>query len=610
MQTTFIGSTLLLASAGVSFAAPAIESPPTDSLSETVVTATRSETASHKLATAATVYTRADIERLQVRTLPELLRGSTGVDIIQSGGYGQPSSVFIRGTNSSHVLVLIDGIKAGSVTAGITAFELLPIDQIERVEIIRGPQSSLYGSEAIGGVIQIFTRKGKASDAPRVQLEAGAGSFDSHRQSGQVSGGGQNSWYNLGVSNFESRGYNAQHSPYADTDRDGYRNTAVNARAGHRFDNSSELEAFFTRAEGLNLFDGYGADDVNRKRFVNQVVGTRFSYAVSDSWRSSLNLGQSRDEGSNYYPNHSFASSINTTRWNASWLNTLQLSKQHQAVLGTDYRVDEVEGSTAYDKRSRYDVGLFAELHSQVFSHHFINSSLRWDENQAFGDALTGSIGWRYNAAHGLSVFGNFGNAFKAPTFNDLYYPGFSNPSLKPEQSSSVEAGLAGSHGWGQWELRAYHTDIDQLIAYVWPLGVLNINKAQIDGIEAQLRSEWLGWQHQLQGNLISPINRETDSRLLRRADKTLSYDLSRRWGAVDLGGTVLAQSDRPDVDYDFNPTQVAGFVTVDLRTAYHVDKHWLLSAKLNNLLDKHYQTVSSYPMADRNVFFTIQYTH
>ena len=587
-----------------------------ESLDDLIVTATRSDTPKKELASAATVYTREDIERLQVRTLPELLKGSTGVDVVQQGGYGQPSSVFMRGTNSSHVLVLIDGVKAGSVTAGITAFELIPVEQIERVEIIRGPQSSLYGSEAIGGVIQIFTRKGKQTDKPSLSMEAGGGSYDTHREAGNVSGRWQNTWYNLGVSNIESNGFKPQViAPDGVANQGGYNNTAVNARVGHQFDNKAEVEAFFMRAEGVNQFVGYDTQDANHKLYVNQVVGTSLSKDLLDNWRSILRFGQTRDEGSNFLANNQFKSNLDSTRWNATWLNEIKLASDHKATLGTDYRVDEVDSSTQYNKTSRYDVGVFSELHSKLFDNHFINASLRWDQNQAFGDYVTGNLGWRFNWQHGLSAFASFGNAFKAPTFNDLYYPlprlwGGGNPNLKPEQSTSVETGVAGNHDWGNWELRAYHTNIDNLIAF-GATGMENINKAQIDGIEAEIGGDFLGWHHKLNGHLLSPRDRINNTRLLRRADKTLSYDVSRTLGSFDLGGTVMAQSDRLDMDYfSWEPTKVNGFVTLDFRTAYHIDKNWMISGKLNNVLDKHYQTVSNYNMADRNFFFSIHYNN
>jgi len=610
MQKLIFGSLLIT---GFNTQLYAQETP--QNLPDLVVTATRTETAKNQLAAAATVYTRKDIERLQAKTLPELLSGTTGIDMAQSGGYGKDTNIYMRGTNSDHVLVLIDGIKVGSVTSGTTPFQLIPLDQVERVEIIRGPQSSLYGSEAIGGVIQIFTRKGGREDKPSVTLDAGGGSYDTYRASGSVSGQWKNSWYTLGSSQFGSQGFNARQptpGPFGvnQPDKDGYLNTALNARLGHRFDNNAEVEAFFMRAEGKNEYDGTFQ---NKTEFVEQTVGTTAGMNIVENWRSILRLGQSRDDGDNFAPNGTFSSSFNSTRWNASWLNEVALSDDHQLVIGSDYRLDQVDGSTAYNESSRYDAGIFTELHSRILDNHFINASVRGDKNEAFGEQLTGNFGWRYNGGYGISPFASFGNAFKAPSFNQLYFPGFGNPSLKAEQSTSFEAGLAGDHDWLQWEVRAYHTNIDNLIVTVTnPITFLssaeNVGKAQIDGIEAEIGTQLMDWNSKLNMNLLSPKNRETNARLPRRAEKTLSYDLSRSFGQFDLGARVLAQADR--FDDALNKTKVAGYVTIDLRTAYHLNKNWMLSAKLNNLLDKQYQTINTYNTADRNFFLSIHYNN
>ena len=611
----FIASSLLLA--GFNTQSQAQENPTNNPLElpNMVVTATRTEVAKNKLAAAATVYTRKDIERLQVQTLPELLKGTSGIDVTQNGGYGKTTSVFLRGTNSDHVLVLIDGIKVGSVTLGTTPFQFIPIDQIERVEIIRGPQSSLYGSEAIGGVIQIFTRKGSNQDKPSVTLEAGGGSYDTYRVAGTVSGKWKNTWYTLGSSGFGSGGFNARQptpGPFGvdQPDNDGYDNAAVNARVGHRFENNAEVEAFFLRAEGKTEFDGNFS---NKTEFVDQVVGATGSMDIIENWRSTLRLGQSRDDSDNFAPNSSFSSKFNSTRWNASWLNQFTLSDEHQLIAGADYRLDEVDSSTTFAESSRYDVGVFTELHSQLWDGHFVNASVRWDENEAFGDQVTGNVGWRYNWNYGISLLANFGNAFKAPTFNQLYFPGFGNPNLKPEASTSFETGLAGSHDWGQWEIRAYHTDIDNLIVTVtnpitFQSSAENVDKAQIDGIEAEIGTQLMGWNGKLSMNLLSPENRTTNKRLPRRSDKTLAFDLSKSFGSVDLGANVLAQGER--FDNTQNTIKVAGYVTVDLRSAYHFNKNWMLNAKLNNLLDKNYQTVDTFNSAGRNFFVSIHYNN
>jgi vitamin B12 transporter len=583
-----------------------------------VVTATRSEVDKNQLATATTVYTRKDIERLQVQALPDLLKNAVGLDVTQNGGLGKTSSVFMRGTNSDHVLVLVDGIKFGSATLGTSPFEFIPIDQIERVEIIRGPKSSLYGSEAIGGVIQIFTRKGNTTKKPTVSLDVGGGSFHTHRVSGNVSGKVQNSWYSLGSSNLDSEGFSTrQPTTFYQPDHDGYRNTAVNARVGHHFGNSAEVEAFFIRTEGHNEFDSkYGADNMS---FVNQVAGASGSMDIVKDWRSTLRLGQSRDDNDNFNPNKSIDSFFNSTRWNASWLNEFIWTKEHKLIVGADYRQDQIASSTEYIEKSRFDAGVFSELHSRFFDDHFVNVSVRGDKNEAFGDYVTGNFGWRYNWNYGISPFASFGNAFKAPTMNDLYYKdqwgSHGDPTLSPEESKSFEIGLAGNQDWARWEVRAYHTNIDNLITWYTDKNTyisipVQTQKAQIDGVETEVNKEVAGWNNKLSFQALNSIDRETNLRLPTRADKILTYDLSHSFGNLDIGGNVLARSNSFDEDWKGNRTEVSGFVTLDLRSAYHFNKNWMLSAKLNNLLDKNYQTVNTYNTADRNFFVSVQYNN
>ncbi|MGZ4958969.1 MAG: TonB-dependent receptor domain-containing protein [Methylomonas sp.] len=609
----FLFSSLVLAAAGTSLPTQAAGNDESASLPDTVVTATRSETAKDELATATTVFARKDIEQLQVRTLPDLLKTAPGIDVTQNGGYGKTASVFMRGTNSDHVLVLIDGIKVGSVTLGTTPFELIPIEQIERVEIIRGPHSSLYGSEAVGGVIQIFTRKGKQTNTPNISLDAGAGSFDTFEGSGAASGKIGNSWYSLSASHLNSQGINARRN--ADPDRDGYFNTSLNARAGHHFANNAELEAFYLHSEGVTEFDGFQ----NKMDFLNDVVGLQGSLNFNENWRSTLRMGQSRDNNFNYGTNPLFNSRFDSTRWNVSWQNDLKLHENHQLVWGSDYRFDEVDSTVTFKKPDRYDLGIFGQMHSRLFDDHFMTASLRWDENEAFGDYVTGNFEWRYNLAYDISAFASFGNAFKAPTLNDLYYVDLfgshGDPNLKPEESTSFEAGLAGQQKWAKWEVRAYHTNIDNLITWLTdPNTFISVptqtQKAQIDGIEAEVSRDIFGWHNKLGMQLLHPQDRENNLRLPNRADAILTYDLSRSFGLVDLGANVLARGNSFAQDFLGNRKEVAGFATLDLRTAYHIDKHWMLSAKLNNLLDKDYQTVDTYNNAGRNFFFSIHYNN
>ena len=614
---------------------PQAEAP---ALPEMVVTATRTETAKNQLSAATTVYTRADIERLQAKTFPDLLRGAAGIDMVQTAGDGQLSSVFMRGTNSSHVLVLVDGIKIGSATLGQTTFEFIPIDQIERVEIVRGPQSSLYGSEAIGGVIQIFTRKGGQEEKPKFTLDAGGGNYSTLKSSGTVSGKWGDNWYTAGASHYNTQGFNSCQQNGScfggfgdEPDNEGYYNTAVNARAGHRFADKADVEGSFMRSQGRTEYDGF----FKKAKFINQVASLTGNLNVTDNWRTTLRLGQSFDINDYFLQAGTLDSSLETIRWNATWLNDIQIADDHQLILGTDYRLDVVDSNTQYTKNSRYDVGVFGELHSRIFDDHYINASLRWDNNEAFGDYVTGNFGWRFNWQYGLSAFANFGNAFKSPTFNELYFPSSSflnpgngktfiskgNSDLRPEQSTTFEVGLSGNHDWLQWEARAYHTDIDNLIAFgseeinsTTTVSLpKNINKAQIDGLEAEISTQIMGWNSKLSLNLLDPKDRATNARLLRRYQKSLNFDLSRSFGQFDVGVNVLAQGDRDDLDFSQFPAireKVPGYVTLDLRAAYHISKNWLVSAKLNNLLDKQYQLVHGFNTADRNFFVSIHYNN
>ena len=583
-------------------------------LPDMVVTATRMPMAKSHLDSAITVFTRDDIARLNINTLPELLRAAPGLHVVENGGYGKNASVFLRGTNSDHVLVLIDGIRAGSVTLGTTAFQFVPIDQIERVEIIRGPQSSKYGSEAIGGVIQIFTRQGsREGKTPHLELETGAGSYDTYRVAGTVSGKQQSVNYTLSSSFIDSQGFNARQAlpgpwGFDQPDRDGYRNAALNARLGYTLSPATQFEGFFLRAQGRTEFDGTFQD---KTEFVQQNVGFHLSSQFLDSWRSMLQFGQNRDDGDNFMPDGSWINRFNNTRWNVSWLNELQIAENHQLTLGADYRLDEIDSNERYIETTRYDVGVFAEWHGAIANDHRVNASLRWDNNEAFGDAVTGGLGWRYAWFEGLSLLANFGSAFKAPSFNWLYFPGFGNPALGPEYSLSVEAGVLGEYGWGNWELRAYHTKIDDLIAAVmdpvtFMFNAQNIGRAQIQGIEAILTTEWQDWRLQWSGSLMNPKALDSGARLPRRPERSLSFDLSRSFGRFDTGVLVLAQSDR--YDDPRNQVRVQGFVTLDWRAAYHFNDQWEIRAKLANLLDEDYQTAATFPSAGRNFFFSVHY--
>ena len=591
---------------GVCMCASVIRAAP---LEEIIVTGARIPLEAGKLPAAVTVFDRQDIEQRQVSSLPELLRGVAGVDVTLSGGYGKVAGVRMRGTESDHVLVLIDGVRVASATAGLTAFQHLPLTLIERIEIVRGPRASLWGSDALGGVIHIFTRKG-AGASPRFSLDAGAGSYDTFKVTGSLSGEYQGLDYSATVSRFDSRGIDARQPVPGffgvdQPDKDGYDNTSGQFRAGYNFGDSGRLEAFFMRAEGVTEYDGSFQDESD---FLQQVAGGLLSFAPVQNWNTSLRLSESGDETDNFSPSGNLSSRFDTRRRQLSWQNDISLLTDHILSFGVDYRDDRVAGSTDYALGSRDNTGVFGQYALNLHGHQLI-ASLRWDDYETLDSKTTGSVGWSYTWRESLRGYASFGTAYKAPNFNELFWPGFGNPALQPETAESWELGLEGEHQWFSWSVRGYHTDVEALIVTVFDgvsFAPQNVDEAQISGVEAEFSVQWIGWNALLAAEYLDPEDKTTGNRLARRAKQRLSFDLRRELDRFTFGGRVLAEGAR--FDNAANTIRVNGFATLDLSGEYRLNEQLTLRAKLANLFDKSCQTVNTYNSFERNFLVSLHY--
>jgi vitamin B12 transporter len=578
------------------------------------VTATRTAQTAQQSLAAVTVFDRAQIEQSQASSVPELLRKVPGVSFTNNGGPGKNTSLFMRGSESDHVLVLIDGIKIGSVSSGGATLQDLPLELIERIEVVRGPRSSLYGSEAIGGVIQIFTRKGAGAGA-KPFFSAGYGTHDSYNGSAGIAGGDGKGWYSLGLSGADSDGINVKSvggSGYED-DADGYRNLSAALSAGYRFDNGLELDANLLQAKSHNDFD-----QVNRKRTSgfhanadgeSRVFGTRARFSPLDPWLVTLQAGRSEDK-SDAFQDGAFYSRFDSRRDSASWQNDLSLAPGHTLSLGVDYQHDQVSGSTDYAEDSRDNTGTFAQYLGEVGRHDW-QLSLRHDDNQQFGQHDTGNLGYGYALSDELRAIISYGTAFKAPTFNELYYPGYGNPELDAETSRSLEVGLAGQHAWGHWSLNAFRTVIDDLIAYDSSImAPANVDAARIRGVELVLGSQLLGWDWNANYTLMEPENRSSGANdgneLARRAKQLFNLELDRRLGDFSVGASLHAEGQR--FDDLANQKELSGFATLDLRGEYRIDPEWRLQTRIANLLDADYETAQGYNQPGQALYFTVRY--
>lgn len=584
----------------------------TPQMSEVVVTATRTARTADETLAAVTVITREDIERQQARSVSDLFRGLPGVTVGNSGGRGKATSVFMRGTESDHVLVLIDGVKVGSATAGTAAFQDMPVDLIERVEVVRGPRSSLYGSEAIGGVIQIFTRRGGGELRP--YFSAGAGSDRTLRAAVGVSGGEERAWYSANLSRERTDGFNSCRVEAAgvggcftaEPDRDGYDNLSGSVRAGYRFDGGAELDVSWLRTRAESQFDG---SFQNYSESMQQTLGVRFAVSPMDHWRLTLAAGQSRDDADNF-KDAVFASRFDTERRNVSVQNDFGIGAAGMLSVGVNHQDDRVSSTTAYPVTQRDNSGVFAFYQGKAGEHDY-EVGLRSDDNEQFGTHGTGNLGWGYTFSDGLRATAAYGTAFKAPSFNELYFPFYGNSALEPETARTLEFGLAGVAAWGRWSANVFRTTVDDLIAYDSSIfAANNIDKARILGLETTLATRMMSWDLSGSLTLLDPENRSAGPNqgnvLPRRAEQVLRLDADRDLSAWRLGTTVVAEGRRYD---DLaNRNRLAGYVTVDLRAERALGRDWRVQGKLANLFDADYETARFYEQPGRSVFVTLTY--
>lgn len=578
-----------------------------------VVTATRTNQSIDDALSAVTIITRADIEARQATSVQELLTGEAGVQISNNGGLGKATALFLRGTDADQVLVLVDGVKLTSATLGTTAFEYLPVEEIERIEIVRGPRSSLYGSEAVGGVIQIFTRRGHGE--PQLTASAGGGSHNTENASAGFSGSTSGLSYSASSSYLGSDGYvSCRGTPVPpgggcftfDFTPDGFHNASQSARIGYDFSDTSNVEVTALRAQGGTRFAG---TFVNHESFVQQTAGVTGRWSPLSSLHLTIRAGQSRDEARddlNSVPQTRFDTLHSQGTLQADW----QLAPQHLLTLGTDAQRDSVASSVGYAVSSRRDIGGFLEYQGGFASERF-SISARHDDNEQFGGQATGSAAWSHRFAGGRRLTASFGSAFRAPTFNELYYPFFGNPALRPEHSRSAELGLDGSRGEAQWSLHTFETRVKDLIAFDSSFLPANIGTAVIRGAEGQLTARRAGSTLSFVITWLDPRNRtpgsaEGGNLLPRRARLSSRLELGHQWASVHFTARLNAVGRRFE---DLANTQrLGGYITLDLLGSFAPAQQWSVEAKLANVSGRRYETAEFYPQDGRTGWITLRY--
>lgn len=590
-------------------------------LDQVLVTATRTQISVEDSVVPAQVIDRAEIERSQATSLAQLLQGRAGIGVSNQGGLGKLTTLNLRGSESDHVLVLVDGVRIGSASAGLAAFQDLPLSQIERIEIVRGPRSSLYGSDAIGGVIQIFTRRG--GQGFQQNLSLGGGSHGLREAGAGFSNRGERGWLAVQGGYQKTDGINACNGSatlfagcFVDQpDRDGYRNVSLSARGGYALTDTLRIEGQALNIDSRNEYDGDALFAGNEADNTQQVFSGKLDWTPSDRLHLAAQLGRNVDDADSYYRapgarTRSFISTFDSRRDTAALQGDVTLAEGHLLSVGSDWQREHVTSTTAFDVDSRDNTGVFAEYQGR-FGAQQVQASVRSDDNEQFGEHTTGSLGWGLALAHGLKLTASVGTGFKAPTFNDLYYPFAGNPELKPERSKSGNLGIAQYADSWNWTFNAYETRVKDLISYdAISFLPVNVDEARIRGAELTGYALLAGWELSAQLSHTDPRNRSDsgnrDNWLARRAQNTARLDVDRGIGPVKLGVTVFGSGHR--FDDAANRVRLAGYGTVDLRAEYAFTPDWTLQAKASNVFDRDYQTVNWYNQPGREYALTLRY--
>ena len=559
-----------------------------------IVTAARSGQALDQALARTSVITRAEIELAQAPDLLELLRQQAGVDVVRTGGPGGQTSLFMRGANSNHILVLIDGVRVAAAGTGGFAWELIDIALVERIEIVRGPRAARWGSDAIGGVIQIFTRQSEG-----LQLRAGYGRY--RDRSASASFGGAQA--GVTVAGRRVGGFSAQNERgFAfDPDDDGLEMLSV-AGGGARRLGAGVLDWSARLSDGEIEFD-QGVSEVS-----NYALRLEYQLDASGDWRWSGSTGLYRDRLDTLT---AFGRSENNTRRvQAGLIGENRLSDQVSWLLGVDaWQESGVSRGSWAD--SRYNLGAWTGLDGSVNAFDY-ELSLRSDRDELFGTALTGNLAAGWRCSDNWRLFASAGRAFRAPNFNQLFSPGFfglfaGNPDLDPETSVSLEAGADWQIAPGaRLSVSLFQTRIDDLIDFAGEdFQAVNIRRARIQGAELAYRLGSERWRGQAQLTWQDAEDRDSGLELLRRPQEKAAVSLDRLLaGGHWLGVEFLYIGERIEV----GRVELPSYVLINLRGGWQLNESLRLEGRLENAADRFYEPAFGFNAAGRALFVALSY--
>jgi vitamin B12 transporter len=602
------GARIVLLVLAVRASVVAGQGPPsgTTRLDPVAVTATRGAQPIADLLADLTVIGADAIERAGAQSLTELLQRQSGVEIVQNGGPGAVSGVFLRGANRGQTLVLVDGVRIASSSAGATSLEAIPLEQVERIEILRGPASSLYGADAIGGVVQVFTRRGTGALAGNAS--AGYGTYRTWNATGGVSGSRGPAQFAVQVAAKASDGFDAIANPanfLYNPDADGYTNRSVSASMGFTVAPEQALSAQYFRSRLDNHFDG-GPDFDDRTITIAETWQVASRNRIAPFWVSQLSAGEGVDDSRTETGYGTFA--FETRQRQYAWQNEFTLP-HGTLTAGWERRDERVATDTGFATTTRDTNSLFGVYQLRAGA-HALQANLRRDDASQYGGKTTGAIAYGYRFASGVRATAGYGTGFKAPSFNDLYYPNFSNPGLVPETSKNVEAGVHWNGTLGAVAVAsravAYRNRVSDLIVFQCDASFVcaphNVDRAMLEGVtlafEAR-RDDGASLTASL--DLQSPEDDRTGNLLPRRARRHGAASLAYPAGPLKLGAELVASSVR--YDDPANLVRMGGYAVVNLTLEWAAASGVVAFARADNVFDKNYELAAGYATGGATLF-------
>ena len=574
----------------------------TPQLKEVVVTANRVQTRADDLLSDVVVIDRAAIEASSGRTLTEVLARNAGVQMTSNGGLGKNTGVFIRGTETRHTILLIDGVRFGSATTGAPSWDNIPLDMIDRIEVLKGPASALYGSEAVGGVVQVFMRKGVKGFSPYASLSLGTNSFA--QVSAGVNGSDGALSYTIGVQKTQDKGFSATNSKAAfgnyNADRDGFKQDAVNASVAYQINPNWKIDAGLLYADGMSQYDDGPTGDT-RTAVRAQTLRAGVEGKVLSNWKTQLRVSQATDNA-NAIEAAFLPSKFNTKQDQITWQNDID-TPLGVALVGVERLTQKVDSSTTYDVTERTVSSYFVGLNGASGSHSW-QANVRRDSNSQFGDSNTWFAGYGYKINPAWRVNASYGTSFVAPSFNQLYYPDFGTPTLQPEKGRNLDLGVTYSENGQTVKLVRFDNKIQGFITGTTKAE--SIPRARINGWTLSYNGNFGALNLRATADSLKPINELSGNQLPRRARNQVTLGADYTTGAWTFGGALLNVGSR--FDNTKNTQSLDSYTTMDVFVNYAISKDLSLQTKVNNLANKSYESAYGFNQPGRSVFVTLRY--